>query len=1404
MNRQKLYALPKNAGNIKLSKEDFDSLYSLVLDNPAVFGIPTTRYYKVPMDMIKRYNPSYEPQQNLDILYYTKANDDPNDYSLIPTTTNTDEGISLVDAIQDKNERELYDELGYKLLPNVEVVAQGKPNNKRVQSNNQLTNLTSNSNNVLNSTGLTNSTNEFTNSGLNYTLPQFNIEPDSYVYSWEYYPFTSNFDQNLEETKPLVNVNLSNEEKTKIKKNYDLFSFLSYITNKNNNEELLKQLMKPKNYYDTPDNSIKLLNLGLNNTANQFNVLQQIQNLGTPIYEKESKYSNGGNVNLFDGSNKSKLQTKDKFSLIRPFNGKPRMSIGNYISIGRDDFLKMYPEFKERYDYIPQTEFMLIKDNGGYRPVRRTGLEAEELDKLYKEKYIDKGVSPVQTLEEVERQQHEKEAIKNIAEVGYQKALNENTLYPTDTPENISKIEAISEPIIESQWRQGIGHEIDVKNADEKVRKTLSIMPNFQDFIRQRLYKNVHPYHYDSAASRTFSAVALDRNARINPYNDPRDNIWAQYLRQPENIRYSKNNPEKSNYLGFSQYSPTKTSDVNAIYYDFPRTAQLNPRFSLYPNNKDNNIQDYSLINHLLDSKNGTIMGVNTGSNFDNTSPAKVALNYTASKNFDKNKGSYISIYDEWDLEPFSKNSGGKDIVSTFVGANPVHLYTRQYLDDIFLKNKERLPDDTSDNIKIYPDAKLGTYWLPQITVNGNQNANGGPLNIYRGGTNNLKLSDSTRRLLLSLPSDPRNLLRTKIPVAQSDVTGRINIDKKQEQARRTNTKKVIGAAARRRAAQDSYRYGENKWQYEYRKSKAEKDPEGYLKEAQRLDEIRELEQQAFISQEHRTPQQIAAGHEAALKRAEHEKRAQEEARANQLLDLTFRPLRLLSPSYLSGAIAMTGRGDDNFVSAILGDDNAGIPSVITKNGKQIEEEYPLSTFFTNSIADVLTTKGISTAISAASKASNVSKFANASKISKVSKIEPKAFVYDPQLGTYRYTGYRYPSSLDLFTPYFDRGINVGPVLDLSYLDRLKGNYNKFINKVSEIKTKANNVNLKENSSPVVSNNGQKYLVNERPVTNSDLEIVESLIDENKINGTPTINDEGYLQSLKQGNLEEADNILQHEYHKKTKDYSLLDSDNETPKIFVHTVSDNFDPNFIEFKPEISGRPQNRAIYTTDTEGTSMSDAYAKLRGTTKQEFYDKLRKQVNRDVGNNKIVSEIYKALSNADYVFASKLFDSLPFSQRKLLSGMFLNLFKKSTEKITNFKFNSADLQEMVNPNIRKHFWGKSENTYDINAKGRNWSNIWLNDPITGQPRRFTTNQIEREFIPRFNSDMIQIRNVRDYGPGIENDIGGTQYPARNVYIFKQPEQLKSSNIITFDKDGNIILPSNRFNFNKRSFNF
>ena len=52
----------------------------------------------------------------------------------------------------------------------------------------------------------------------------------------------------------------------------------------------------------------------------------------------------------------------------------------------------------------------------------------------------------------------------------------------------------------------------------------------------------------------------------------------------------------------------------------------------------------------------------------------------------------------------------------------------------------------------------------------------------------------------------------------------------------------MIGAAARRRAALDSYRYGDNNIGYRYRQAQAEKDPEGYMEQTNAIDEARALE----------------------------------------------------------------------------------------------------------------------------------------------------------------------------------------------------------------------------------------------------------------------------------------------------------------------------------------------------------------------------------------------------------------------------------------------------------------------------------------------------------------------------------------------------------------------------------
>lgn len=309
---QKLYSAP-SVKNLKLSKEDFDSLYSITLDNPSVFGIPTTRFYKVPLEMVRRYDPNYSISQDLDQLYFTKSDEDPNNYVLVPTQINSAEGNALTDFIQDDAKYKEYERKGTVELPEIVVANGGKPNTivDRRKTGTQLVSQLNNPE-VRETTGTTNtpyynlsSVLPYSNSYSSaYAYPLSSSEPFQSTYQWQFNPFSTVFDD-LEETKPLVNVNLEEEkEKKRIKNDYDLFGFLSFISNKRDQDELLKEFMRTKDYYAEPKNDMSILENGLNNTASQFNTLQQIRNLGTPIPIKEEPEKNskscGGRINKFE------------------------------------------------------------------------------------------------------------------------------------------------------------------------------------------------------------------------------------------------------------------------------------------------------------------------------------------------------------------------------------------------------------------------------------------------------------------------------------------------------------------------------------------------------------------------------------------------------------------------------------------------------------------------------------------------------------------------------------------------------------------------------------------------------------------------------------------------------------------------------------------------------------------------------------------------------------------------------------------------------------------------------------------------------------------------------------------------------------------------------------------------
>ena len=94
---------------IELSKEDFDNLKTRTIDlteipdekrDEVLRGLPATTYYELPYSLMKKYDPFFDGlEKENKHIYYTKYNDDPEDYRLTVVKSGTKEGNALLDRL---------------------------------------------------------------------------------------------------------------------------------------------------------------------------------------------------------------------------------------------------------------------------------------------------------------------------------------------------------------------------------------------------------------------------------------------------------------------------------------------------------------------------------------------------------------------------------------------------------------------------------------------------------------------------------------------------------------------------------------------------------------------------------------------------------------------------------------------------------------------------------------------------------------------------------------------------------------------------------------------------------------------------------------------------------------------------------------------------------------------------------------------------------------------------------------------------------------------------------------------------------------------------------------------------------------------------------------------------------
>ena len=272
--------------------------------------------------------------------------------------------------------------------------------------------------------------------------------------------------------------------------------------------------------------------------------------------------------------------------------------------------------------------------------------------------------------------------------------------------------------------------------------------------------------------------------------------------------------------------------------------------------------------------------------------------------------------------------------------------------------------------------------------------------------------------------------------------------------------------------------------------------------------------------------------------------------------------------------------------------------------------------------------------------------------------------------------------------------------------------------------------------------------------------------------------DRVYDRALRQNNIEELQRLR--DIHFATKSNTNVVSDNKMPIKTYHTVQERYDPNFNVFNTSIEGKPT--AIYTTDLK--PMSRSYSSSI-QTEEELENLLFE--NLDWYKWLDSREMRSAKSKEDLVEGWKL-----FLQRHGTREKSVNTMKKRYEEL------GTDIS--LHPERTKELYVKLNNSLNVDADNSNWSYIFSSklppdvyENINNIPNILTTRDIEQIY-KHFGFDGAQIKNVIDYGPSARDY---TKLQPGTVYELDTPSQVKYSDYITYDDNGNVIKLSKRDNF-------
>lgn len=270
------------------------------------------------------------------------------------------------------------------------------------------------------------------------------------------------------------------------------------------------------------------------------------------------------------------------------------------------------------------------------------------------------------------------------------------------------------------------------------------------DSLKNNFYNNFSPWGYDILEARNALQDTSKQGTPVGADEKEsmaRDFLFAEYLGIPQEKRKI---PEANSLYEESSVVPSMGGNEATKYIRFSNPKDRETAVKLYNELMSNVVKtpgqkkvkpgrDYqTAFNNstyrITPGKSGKNYSVMRTSFYDfEEDPYSAALGqFTLGSDIDPNKGQYISVYDRWDLNPFSNGSTyplPRKLINTIAPlgdasgglGNPVNYYDRIYLDDYYGASSK--PEE-------------GTYyggWLPEVEISATKELKqGGKIHIKK------------------------------------------------------------------------------------------------------------------------------------------------------------------------------------------------------------------------------------------------------------------------------------------------------------------------------------------------------------------------------------------------------------------------------------------------------------------------------------------------------------------------------------------------------------------------------------------------------------------------------------------------------------------------------------------------